>query len=92
MEKVYKGLGSLIVHTDDIEKLSKEVLDELECGDKVIKCTGVQKHCYIVSYKGDGAGEGICLSYFASGYLETISYDRTDNGWAFNSKDVWQAE
>ena len=90
MEKIYRNVGNFTVATDDIEKLSKEALDGLSVGDKVIKITGKQKHLYFVTYKGEGVGEGICLSYFACGYLETISYDLTSEGWAFNSKDVWQ--
>ena len=72
----------------DITKLTKEQLDSLKPGDLVIKETGNQKHTYIVTYKGEGSGEGICITYTAAGYGETVSYDRTDSGWAFNSVDV----
>ena len=92
MEKIYQGLGNYLVETDDIEHLSSEVLSALDVGDRVVKITGKQKHLYEVSYKGEGVGEGICLTYTACGYIETISYDFTSDGWAFNSKDVWQAE
>ena len=76
------------IEVSNIEALTDKQLDALKVGDVVEKKTGNQKHCYIVTYKGEGAGEGICLSYFACGYLETISYDRTVSGWVFNSKDV----
>ena len=76
------------IEVNDIEALTKEQLDALRPGDMAVKITGKQKHTYIVTYKGDGAGEGIVLTYNACGYGEAISYDRTDNGWAFNSKDV----
>ena len=92
MVKKYVGIAPLLVETDDIEKLPAEILDDLDIGDVVIKRTGKQKHAYHVSYKGEGVGEGICLTYFACGYLETISYDFTAEGWKFNSKDVWSAE
>ena len=72
----------------DITALTDEQLDTLEVGDKVIKVTGVQKHLYLVTYKGEGAGEGICLSYNAAGYGETVAYDRTESGWAYNSTDI----
>ena len=72
----------------DITAMTAEQLDALEVGDKVVKVTGKQKHLYLVSYKGEGAGEGICLSYNAAGYGETVSYDRTESGWAYNSTDV----
>lgn len=72
----------------DIKAIGADVLDALRCGDQVAKMTGNQKHLYVVSYKGEGAGEGICLTYVAAGYGETVSYDRTANGWAYNSTDV----
>jgi len=71
-----------------ITEIDPKVLDGLKCGDQVAKITGDQKHTYIVTYKGDGVGEGICLSYFAAGYLETVSYDYTSDGWVYNSTDV----
>ena len=80
--------SSVGIEVDDIEKLTKEQLDALEVGDKVIKVTGKQKHLYLVTYKGEGAGEGIVLTYNACGYGEAISYDRSGDDWVFNSKDV----
>lgn len=79
---------SIALEVSDITKLTNEELDSLEVGDKVAKITGKQKHLYLVSYKGEGAGEGICISYNAAGYGETVSYDRSGSGWAFNSVDV----
>ena len=75
---------------DDIENIDGDILDELKCGDIVAKMTGDMKHSYHVSYKEEQ--HGICLTYDACGYLETISYDYTDGEWVFNSKDVWSAE
>lgn len=87
------GLGPILkalvgVEVEDITKIPNEVLDALVVGSPVIKVTGKQRHLYLVSYKGEGAGEGICISYNAAGYGETVSYDRTDDGWAYNSTDV----
>ena len=76
------------MEVSDITAMTAEQLDALECGDKVIKVTGKQRHLYLVSYKGEGAGEGICISYNAAGYGETVSYDRTESGWAYNSTDI----
>lgn len=78
--------------SSDIEHLSDGLLNSLKVGDVVQKKTGNQKHCYIVTYKGDGAGEGICLTYVACGYMETISYDRSGTSWVFNSKDVVEVQ
>ena len=76
------------IEVTDITALTAAQLDSLQVGDKVVKVTGVQKHLYFVTYKGEGACEGICLSYNAAGYGETVSYDRTESGWAYNSTDV----
>lgn len=93
MEKIYKGVCPLKVVVDDIEAISGDVLDDLECGDLVIKHTVESGkdlyHTYIVSHKQE---TGICISYNTTGYSETISYDKVDGVWTFNSKDVWQAE
>lgn len=75
-----------LMTTQDIEHLSDSFLNELKCGDIITKQTGEMKHTYVVTYKQEK--HGICLSYFACGYLETISYDYTDGHWVFNSKDV----
>lgn len=80
--------GSTAIEVTDIEALTNEQLDALQVGDKVVKVTGKQKHLYLVTYKGEGAGEGVVLTYNACGYGEAISYDRSGEGWVFNSKDV----
>lgn len=85
--KAIKEQGDPIVVTD-ITALTKEQLDALQVGDKVVKQTGNQKHLYLVTYKGEGAGEGICLSYNAAGYGETVSYDRSGSSWVYNSTDI----
>lgn len=73
----------------NITSIDGKVLDALKCGDQVVKITGKQKHLYTVSYKGEGVGEGICLTYCAAGLVETVSYDYTANGWVYNSTDIW---
>lgn len=75
------------IEVTDITKLTAEQLDALNVGDKVVKVTGTDKHLYLVTYKATTGG-GICLSYNAAGYGETVSYDRTESGWAYNSTDV----
>ena len=85
-------LGELVaaavpIEVTDITKLTAEQLDGLNVGDKVVKVTGTDKHLYLVTYKATTGG-GICLSYNAAGYGETVSYDRTESGWAYNSTDV----
>ena len=80
--------GFVRITVGGITTLTKEQLDALKVGDQVIKVTGNQKHLYVVTYKGEGSGEGICLTYAAAGYGETVSYDRTENGWEYNSTDI----
>ena len=75
------------IEVSDITGLTAEQLDALNVGDKVVKVTGTEKHLYLVTYKATEGG-GICLSYNAAGYGETVSYDRTESGWAYNSTDV----
>ena len=71
----------------DITKLTNEQLDALQCGDKVVKVTGTEEHAYTVSYKAITGG-GLCLTYVDASRVETVSYDRTAEGWAYNSTDV----
>lgn len=75
------------IEVADITKLTDEQLDALNVGDKVVKVTGTDKHLYVVTYKATTGG-GICLSYNAAGYGETVSYDRTESGWSYNSTDI----
>lgn len=79
--------GAAPIEVTDITAMTAAQLDALNCGDKVVKITGVQKHAYTVSYKGDGAGQGLCLTYVDASGAETVSYDRTESGWAYNSTD-----
>lgn len=72
---------------EDITAIPSDVLDSLECGDVVVKKTGVQRHAYRVSYKGEGVGEGMCLTYTDASVVETVSYDFTAEGWSYNSTD-----
>ena len=75
------------LEVSDITALTAAQLDSLNVGDKVVKITGTDKHLYLVTYKAT-IGGGICLSYNAAGYGETVSYDRTASGWVYNSTDV----
>lgn len=90
MEKIYRNVGNFSVEVDDITKLSSDALKNLNVGDKVVKVTGKQKHLYRVSYKGEGVSEGLCLTYADASRIETVSYDFTAEGWAYNSTDVWE--
>ena len=74
------------IEVTDITALTAAQLDALNVGDKVVKVTGTEKHLYVVTYKATTGG-GLCLSYFDAVNTETVSYDRTASGWAYNSTD-----
>ena len=89
LEEIHKALGGddKPQSVTDITGMTAEQLDALKPGDTVAKKTDNMYHTYMVSYKGEGAGQGICLTYVAAGLIETVSYDRTESGWASNSTD-----
>ena len=74
------------IEVEDITALTGAQLDALEVGAKVAKKTGTAKHLYIVSYK-DAENGGLCLTYTDASTVETVSYDHTESGWAYNSTD-----
>lgn len=74
------------IEVTDITALTGEQLDALEVGSKVAKKTGTAKHLYVVSYKNAENG-GLCLTYTDASTVETVSYDHTESGWAYNSTD-----
>ena len=88
MAKISYGVCNAMVEidNDEIESIPSEVLDQLDCGDFIIKRTDNQKHRYFVSYKEKGVG--MCFTYVDASCVETISYDYTDSAWVFNSKDI----
>lgn len=79
--------GASTQEVTDITALTDAQLDALQVGDKVAKKTGTAEHLYTVTYK-DADNGGICLTYEDASVIETVSYDHTDGGWVFNSKDV----
>lgn len=78
--------GAAPIKVTDITAMTAEQLDALDCGDKVVKVTGTDEHAYIVSYKAQTGG-GLCLTYTDASTVETVSYDRTESGWAYNSTE-----
>lgn len=74
------------IEVKDITKMTDNQINKLECGDKVVKNTNGQYHCYTVSYKQNGVG--ICLTYTDASVVETVSYDYTEGEWVYNSTDI----
>ena len=79
--------ASAPLEVTDITALTAAQLDALEIGAKVAKKTGTAKHLYVVSYK-DAENGGLCLTYTDASKVETVSYDHTESGWAYNSTDI----
>ena len=71
---------------EGITELTSAQLDALKVGDTVAKKTGTAEHLYTVTYK-DAENGGICLTYTDASVVETVSYDHTESGWAYNSTD-----
>lgn len=78
--------GAMPIEVADITALTDDQLDALNVGDKVAKKTGTAQHLYVVSYK-DAENGGLCLTYTDASTVETVSYDHTESGWAYNSTD-----
>lgn len=74
------------IEVADITALTNDQLNVLNVGDKVAKKTGTAQHLYIVTYK-DAENGGLCLTYADAANVETVSYDHTESGWAYNSTD-----
>lgn len=73
---------------EDIEKLSAKQLDELRCGDVVIKQSGTEQHAYHVAYKDDTKHE-ISLVYADAWNVEEIYYDKSVGGvWSMIEKKI----
>lgn len=75
------------IEVSDITALTGDQLDALSIGDKVVKITGTAGHLYTVTYK-DAENGGLCLTYADAANVETVSYDHTESGWAYNSTDT----
>ena len=92
LEKIANALGASATvpvryEVENITAIDGDILSALKCGDQVAKITGAQKHTYTVSYKGQGVGQGVCLTYVDAGTVETVAYDYTADGWVYNSTD-----
>lgn len=81
----YEGIH--ILKTSNITQLTTAEVEALKPGDIVLKKTGNMYHTYFVTYKEEHVG--ICISYFAAAYSETVSYDYTGGEWVYNSTDIY---
>ena len=86
LRQIYNSLATKDVSTESITEMTDEQLDKLQVGDTVAKKTGTAEHLYTVTYK-DAENGGLCLTYMDASVVETVSYDHTQSGWAYNSTD-----
>ena len=75
MEKIRYGVVNAMVETTDIEHLPAEVLDQLDCGDFVIKVSGSEKHLYQVKYC-DKVKNEIALVYCDYHSIEELYWEK----------------
>ena len=73
------------IQVSDIKTLTDDQCELLRPGDMVIKVTDTHKHSYRVSYKG---ATGLCLTYSDCDNVETVAYEKGDDGWAWDSTDI----
>ena len=76
--------GSIKANVSNIKSLSNDVINNLRCGDVVLKEDSSGKHAYLVSFKSDS---GLCLTYCDAYCVETQSYDKSGDNWVYNSED-----
>ena len=76
--------GTIKANVTNIKSLSNDVINNLRCGDVVLKEDSTGKHAYLVSFKSD---TGLCLTYVDASCVETQSYDKSGENWVYNSED-----
>lgn len=77
--------GTIKANVPNIKELTNDVINNLRCGDVVLKEDSTGKHAYLVSFKSD---TGLCLTYVDASCVETQSYDKSGNNWVYNSEDL----
>ena len=86
------GVCNTLIETDDIEHLSNNACDSLDCGDKVIKVSkNKSKHAYVVAYKNVVKGE-MSLVYTDHETIEELYFEVGENGWELKEKSVVSLE
>lgn len=76
-----------LIEVENIKAIPSSVLEDLNCGDTVVKNENGNKHAYVVTYKEHH--QGICLTYVDASMCETQSYDYVTDTWTYNSQDTF---
>ena len=79
------GMDEDPLEVEDITALTTAQINELNCGNIVLKNINGNKHTYVVTYKENSVG--ICLTYSDAENVETVSYDCVNEVWTYNSTD-----
>ena len=74
-----------VINVSDITALTDEQCEGLVAGGSVNKSDSTGKHSYKVTYK---SATGMCLTYADADNVETVSYDKTNGHWVYNSTDI----
>ena len=72
------------VKVADVKNIDGAIIEQLKCGDIVIKEDASGEHAYVVTFKSE---TGICMTYTDASCVETQSYDKSDDEWVYNSED-----
>ena len=76
-----------LIEVENIKAIPSSVIEDLNCGDIVVKNENGNKHAYVVTYKEHH--QGICLTYVDASMCETQSYDYVTDTWTYNSQDTF---
>ena len=79
------GKGTIKTTVSNIKQMTNADIENLSCGDVVLKEDASGKHAYLVSFKSD---TGLCLTYCDASCVETQSYDKVGDNWQYNSQDL----
>ena len=70
---------------ENIEAIDQNICENLQCGDIVIKNDNGSKHAYKVAYK---SADEMSLVYTDHENVEEIYYEKGEEGWAKQAKDI----
>jgi hypothetical protein len=74
-----------VINVSDITALTSEQCESLVAGGAVNKSDSTGKHAYNVTFKST---TGMCLTYADAENVETVSYDKVEGTWTYNSTDI----
>lgn len=72
------------VKVADVKNIDGAIIEQLKCGDIVIKEDASDEHAYVVTFKSE---TGMCITYTDASCVETQSYDKSGDDWVYNSED-----